>query len=79
MVIISSLQVTLQRDIALFLTASPAWLPPPSLSSFIRVFSFPLPDNTMVVRAHCIALGLKAPKALANKLVTLQNMAREQL
>lgn len=63
----------------MFLTSSLQWTPPPSLSPYLRSFSFPVADPTVVVRAHCTALGLKAPRALANKLVTLQHLAQNQL
>ena len=52
---------------------------PPTLSPLFRPFSLALPDSVTVLRASCMALGLRGPKALTNKLVMLQRMAREQL
>lgn len=78
-------QVTLRPDLGIFLTSTPAtltsphWTPPPSLSPLLRTFSFPLPDPTVVVKAHCTALGFKSPKALANKLITLRDYAQKLL
>ena len=78
-------QITLNPAIAVFLThtrdppSSPPWPLPPTVSPFLRTFSLPTPDPTVVFRAHCMALGLKASKVLANKLTNLQTMARDQL
>ncbi len=69
----------------MFLTSTPPiltsshWPPPHSMGPLLRTFSLPVPDPTLVVRAHCTALGLKAPKALANKLINLQTSANQQL
>lgn len=77
-------QITLSSNVAVFLTHTdpssvPQWQLPPTISPFFRTFSLPLPDPAVVFRAHCMALGLKASKALANKLANLQTMARNQL
>lgn len=38
-----------------------------------------VPDTEMVFSAHCTAMGFKSARILANKLVTLHNMVKEQL
>ena len=78
-------QITLNPAVAVFLThsrdpsSSPHWQLPLTVSPFFRTFSLPVPDPTVVFRAQCMALGLKAAKVLANKLTNLQTMARDQL
>ena len=78
-------QIMLNPAIAVFLShsrdppSSPLWQLPPTLSPFFRTFSLPVSDPTIVFRAQCMALGLKASKGLANKLTNLQTMARKQL
>lgn len=74
----------MSSDVAVFLThthptSTPPWQLPPTVSPFFRTFSLPLPDPTIAFRAHCMALGLRASKILANKLTNLQTMARDQL
>ena len=78
-------QITLISAVAVFVThscdppSSPHWQLPTTLSLFFRTFSLPIPDPTVVFRAQCMVLGIKASKGLANKLTNLQTMAREQL
>lgn len=78
------MQISLQPQLAIFLTStqdnsSSGWQLPPTLSHHFRTFSITLPDPMVFLRAKCSALGLRAPKALANKLVSLQSMVKDQL
>ena len=80
----SCTQISVRPQLAVFLTftqdpSSPRWQLPPSLSHHFRTFSLTWPDSTILLRAKCSALGLRAPKALANKLVSLQHMVKDQL
>ena len=79
------IKVSLHSEFAVFLTHTTAappvhkWQMPPNLSPLFRPFSLALPDSVTFLRTTAMALGLRAPKALTNKLFMLQRMAHEQL
>ena len=73
-------QINLQSQLAVFVTSTSShWALPYSLSTHFRTFSLPQPEPTLLLRSKVTGLGLRAPKALTNKLVTVQNMVAEQL
>ena len=76
-----SLQATVKPGILIFLTTTthPTWSLPSSISPLFRTFSLPPLDPTILYQATCTILGLRSPRQLASKLVTLHRLANQQL
>lgn len=74
-------QISLHPKLCIFLTYTSVsgWLLPPAINAEFRTFSMTPPDPEVVFGAHCTAMGFKSARILANKLMTLYNMIKEQL
>ena len=74
-------QISVHPKLSIFLTYTSisGWLLPPAIHAEFRTFSMTPPDPEVVFGAHCTAMGFKSARILANKLMTLYNMIKEQL
>nr|CAB3238692.1 dynein heavy chain 8, axonemal-like [Phallusia mammillata] len=75
--------ISVHRDLGLFLTFNETSLPKAKLStafrSFYRTTHLIKPDLSAILKAHCTALALRAPRLLADRLKTLLELAQQQL
>ncbi|KAL5457324.1 hypothetical protein EMCRGX_G034572 [Ephydatia muelleri] len=74
-------EISVHPKLSIFLTYTSisGWLLPPAIHAEFRTFSMTPPDPEVVFGAHCTAMGFKSARILANKLMTLYNMIKEQL
>ncbi|CAK8694917.1 unnamed protein product [Clavelina lepadiformis] len=74
--------INVKSDVGLFLTFNPLAAGkslPTSVRSLFRTIRLVKPDISSILKAHCTALGLRAPKALADRLRTLVDLSHQQI